>query len=117
MLLFSLGSIPHILLICIIGSVVFTRNICPCSKTTVRTQMNTVTNNKSSVRSLTAQCSNTVPFAVLLQLNTMMAIVYTEEGNRYRRLGNLHVAKRYYQKAIQLHRYVRETLLHVQNTQ
>ena len=117
MLLFSLGTIPHILLICIIWSVIFTRNKCDLSKTAIPIQMNIVTNNKSSIRSLTIQESNTAPFAVLLQLNTVMAIMYTEEGNRYRRLGNLPVAKRYYQKAIQLHRYVRQTLLHVQNTQ
>lgn len=117
MLLFSLVHILQIFLILIIWSAIFTQTCCQLSNAPIPIRMDTVGNKKHRVTYLTNKVSKTVPFAVLLQLNTVMAIVYTEEGNRYRRLGNLHVAKRYYQKAIQLHRYVRQTLLHIQNTQ
>ena len=42
-----------------------------------------------------------------------MAIIYTEEGNRSRRLGDLRTAKRCYEMAIRAHQYNRQVLIHV----
>jgi hypothetical protein len=56
-----------------------------------------------------------VPYDTILQLSTVMAIIFTEEGNRNRRLGDLHTARRYYQMAIQIHQYIRQTLIYVHN--
>jgi hypothetical protein len=57
--------------------------------------------------------SNVISYDTLLQLSTVLATIYIEEGNRHRRLGDLHVAKRYYQMAIRVHEYIRQALIYV----
>lgn len=54
-----------------------------------------------------------ISYDALVQLCTMIAIVYTDEGNRKRRLGDLLAAKRYYQMAIRLHQFVRHAFCHL----
>ena len=54
-----------------------------------------------------------ISYDALVQLCTMIAIVYTDEGNRKRRLGDLLAAKRCYQMAIRLHRFVRHAFFNL----
>ena len=59
--------------------------------------------------------NNTISYDVLVQLSTVLTIIYTEEGNRKRRLGDLRTAKRYYQMAIRLQNYISQTLIYMHN--
>ena len=49
-----------------------------------------------------------ISYDILIQLCTVLAIIYTDEGNRCRRLGDLRTAKRHYQMAIRLHQFIQQ---------
>jgi hypothetical protein len=61
--------------------------------------------------------SNTIPYDIILQLNSVMAVIYTEQGNQSRRLGDLQTAKRYYQMAIRAHESNQQVFINVHNLQ
>jgi hypothetical protein len=46
-----------------------------------------------------------------------MAVIYTEQGNQSRRLGDLQTAKRYYQMAIRAHESNQQVFINVHNLQ
>jgi hypothetical protein len=85
--------------------------------TTIENTMTQVVTTPTMVTSViptnicqTATKSYTISYDILIQLCTVMAIVYTNEGNRKRRLGDLCTAKQHYQMAIRLHRFVHQAL-------
>ena len=59
--------------------------------------------------------NNTISYDSLIQLCTVLGIIYIEEGNRKRRLGDLRTAKRYYQMAIRLQNYISQALIYIHN--
>lgn len=59
------------------------------------------------------QDSCILSYDVLIQLCTVMAIIYINEGNRCRRLSDLRTAKQYYKMAIRFQQYVRQMLIYV----
>ncbi len=115
MLPFSSDLILYLLLICVVLSINLERNDIQHSTTVLPTELNMVTTTTTNGMCYVDRKNHVIPYGTILQLSAVMAIIYTEEANRNRRLGDLHTAKRYYQMAIRIHQYMRQTLIHVHN--
>jgi hypothetical protein len=115
MLLFSSDPILYMLIFSIIFSMKLNRNDSKQLIARTSAEPDMVSPILSNGVYCTERKSYMISYDMVLQLNSVMAIIYIEQGNRSRRLGDLRTAKECYQMAIRAHEYNRQVFINVHN--